>query len=117
MAESKEERPFTLKKRVSEWLEDIHSHSILGYLEASEDFRNQTNIEDTSDWPCYTRDEMIAKIEARGLGGELNGEGPFVPACEIAAHYAAKLVGFESIKLGRGSAYRECVEALRNGQN
>ena len=108
----------TTKKKVSAWLSELGSHSILDCDAAKADFEKETGEQ-----PCwgdgYTRQQMIEQIEARGKGGSLgDGDCRLIGALDVAYACYGKYAGDETAesKFGMGSQFREYVAAIeRNG--
>ncbi len=107
-------------KKVSEWLNELGTHTILDCEAAKKDF-----IDETGEPPCwgdgYTPDDMCKQIEARGKGGSINKEfdARLIGSCDVAqACYDQYRGGEEAAdKFGMGSQFREYVDAIsRNGK-
>ena len=98
------------QQKVSEWLDDFEGHDILS-ADVLVDLKEKTG-EDFGLSP-YSKAEMTAMLENEGRGGYLNGDGPYIPALDIAELAAHQLIGYASIKFGRGSSFRDCVAALK----
>jgi hypothetical protein len=98
---------------VSEWLAEIGSHDILNHADMSKDF-----IEATGEQPCWTAHTVAdtrKAIERRGLGGSCAGpdDDKVAYGYEVAESLARKFGrGFSSDKMGRGSIFRDCIEAI-----
>lgn len=105
-------------KKVSEWLNELGTHSILDCAAAKADFEKETG--ETPPWgDGYTRKQMQAQIDARGKGGSLGeGDARLIGALDVAAACYDKWRGDEQAesKFGMGSQFREYVAAIsRNG--
>lgn len=105
-------------KKVSEWLNELGTHTILDCEAAKADFIKETG--ETPPWgDGYTRKQMEDQIKARGKGGSL-GEGDcrLIGSLDVAASCYDKWRGAEEAadKYGMGSQFREYVSAIaRNG--
>jgi len=101
---------------VSDWIDDLGTHTIMDNAGASEDFRKETGEE-----PCwgegYSQESMQAQIGARGKGGDVTGpEGMmFISTIDIAEACADKYVPqpWHHGKMGMGFAVDACVEAIK----
>ncbi len=104
-------------KKVSEWLNEIGTHSILICAESKEDFFRET--EEVAPWnDGYSRKAMTKQIEDRGKGGSLGGinDGKkLIGALDVAYACYGKWSGDEEAasKYGMGSQFREYVDALK----
>lgn len=101
-------------KKVSDWLtESIGSHDIAPADKLASDFTAETGEEPC--WSTHTVAETRKAIASRGLGGNCGGQPKLmvVWGFEVAQSLAMKYAGFRSTKLGRGSLYWDCVDALR----
>ncbi len=108
-------------KKVSEWLNELGTHSILNCKESKEDFFKETG--EVAPWfDGYSRSEMQKQIEDRGKGGSLGGinDGKkLIGSCDVAQACYDKYSGDEEAgsKYGMGSQFREYVDAIsRNGK-
>lgn len=108
-------------QKVSEWLNDIGTHSILDCEAAKEDFEKETG--DVAPWSSgYSRKQMIGQIEARGKGGQLSDEDDgkrLIDSLSVAYACYGRYSGNETAesKFGMGSQVREYVQAIiRNGK-
>ncbi len=102
-------------KKVSEWLCELGTHTILECQPAKEDFEKETGL--TAPWgDGFTRKQMLAQIKDRGKGGSL-GEGPhpLIGSLDVAYACYGKWSGDEQAasKFGMGSQFREYVGALK----
>lgn len=101
-------------KKVSAWLSELGTHSILDCEAAKADFIKETG--ETPPWgDGYTRKQMIEQIEARGKGGSLGeGDAKLIGALDVAASCYDKWRGDEQAesKFGMGSQFREYVSAI-----
>lgn len=99
--------------KLSEWLDTIGSHLIYDHKELAADFKEKTGL--VPSWPVHTAGETKRAIEARGLGGELDKRPkPAAWGWEIGESLAAHYADFQgSNKFGRGSRFREAVDAVR----
>lgn len=110
-------------KKVSEWLNELGTHSILDCQAAKDNFR-----EETGEQPCwgagFDRDAMARQIEARGKGGSLaeatadTENVRYIGALDVAYACYLQYAGDEEAapKFGMGSQFREYVAAIaRNG--
>jgi hypothetical protein len=103
----------TATKKVSEFLGELDPWSIYTHDELAADYKEQTGREPT--WPTYTERETRRTMHNRGLGGTIKPAGGkrLAYGYSVAVHLACELVpDFRSTKMGRGSAFREAVEAL-----
>lgn len=109
------------------WLGDLDSHTIYG----SEKLRSapvevkiegHTAILKTGGreerMHLSTYEEEIESIKARGLGGSLSDEARtelLFTGWQVASHLCELLLGDDpgAMYLGRGSAFRACLDALR----
>lgn len=100
--------------RVSQWLIDLGSHEIYIADNIGEDFTKWTG--EPVCWPIHTPESTRAAIDRRGLGGSVNVKHErelLAYGYEIARALAHKYAnGFDSIKMGRGSEFRDCLAAL-----
>lgn len=101
---------------ISDWLsEAIGSHDISDAVKLKENYKLATGNE-PGKWPVHTRAQTKAAMDARGLGGTLkedagNGE---VWGYELASHLAYHFAnGYRPSAMGRGTAYRQCIDALK----
>ena len=104
-------------KKVSEWLGEIGTHSILICDEAKEDFFRDTD--QIAPWGAgFSRKQMNRQIDARGKGGSIDGpeDGKkLIGALDVAYACYGKWSGDEQAasKFGMGSQFREYVCALK----
>lgn len=107
-------------KKVSEWLNELGTHSILDCEAAKKDF-----TEETGEPPCwgdgYSGKEMQRQIDGRGKGGSLDSDhaARLIGACDVAFSCYHQFAGDEvaADKYGMGSQFREYVGAIqRNGK-
>lgn len=98
------------QKKPSEWLDDFDGHDILG-ADVLENLK--TEVGDDFGIVPYSKAEMQKQLDTEGRGGYLNGDGPYIPALDIAEVICNKLIGRVSMKFGRGSSFRECVAMLK----
>jgi hypothetical protein len=104
--------------KISEWLDkNVHSHDIATQDEVAADFKEETGFE--ACWPTHTVKETIKSIEERGLGGKITGDPDTIVAWgyEIAEALANKYAKFRPWKMGRGSRFQQCVDALKEAGN
>jgi len=103
-------------QKISEWLGEMDGHTALSVELARPAFEKATG----KTWPDYLKGEPVrevlerAKDDIKGLQywkGDASHHviGGWQIACALAEEY----VKFHSSKLGRGSAFRDCLEALR----
>jgi hypothetical protein len=101
-------------KKVSEWLNELGTHTILECEAAKADFTKETG--ELPPWgKGYTRKQMIDQINARGKGGELgDGDKNLIGSIDVAASCYDKWRGTEEAgdKYGMGSQFREYVSAI-----
>lgn len=79
-----------------------------------DEFRDETGEE--PDWPEHTATETFKILKARGLGGTVveTGKAKQCYGYEVAIHLARKYApDFHSTKMGRGSAFYEDLDALK----
>lgn len=102
-------------KELADWIdENIDSHGIYdaGLLE-------QLDPQDAAVVPTQTRAEVAESIRRRGLGGNLDADGPeplftgHVAAEALCDRRLGRLPEKVTRLSGRGSIFRECVKALR----
>lgn len=104
-----------LKMPVSKFLEQYGSHDI--YLATITARKFKTYTGELAPWVPRSAASIRAEIRARGLGGSYEGNEPGVAGFEMSAACAWEFARFHSLKHGRGSSHRECIEALRgNGR-
>lgn len=100
--------------KVSAWLADnVGSHAIQDHAKLAAKFLADTG--NVAPWPSHSVTQARKDIEARGLGGDCKGQ-PNDRVCygyEVAASCASVYANFHSEKFGRGSAFWDCVEALK----
>jgi hypothetical protein len=99
---------------ITEWLsESIGSHDIADAEALMKDYALCTG-HIAKNWPTHSPQETKRAIEARGLGGSLTTDAKKLAyGWQVAETLALQYAGFRTEKVGRGSAYRECVEALK----
>lgn len=106
-------------KKVSEWLNELGTHTILDCDAAKTDFKKETGF--AAPWHGgYDREAMAKQIEDRGKGGTLSEDESmmFIGSLEVAQACYYEWRGDEEAesKFGMGSQFREYVAALkRNG--
>jgi hypothetical protein len=102
-------------KKVSEWLNELGTHSILVCQSAKDDFEKETG--EVPPWgDGFSRKQMIDQIEARGKGGSL-GEGTerLIGSLDVAWSCYSKYANGKGAddKFGMGSQFREYVTAIK----
>ncbi len=103
-------------ERASDFLAKLDSHGIYEAKELAKDFKASTGLEPC--WPTFTVAATLATMKRRGLGGQLKrvDASRVTYGYEVAVAVAGKLIpGYRTSKLGRGSQFREAVEALKVG--
>lgn len=100
-----------MAKKLSEWLSELGSHEIYASDSLGLNFTEETG--EPVCWHDSTPKEMRARIEARGLGGHLDGNAPAIAGYEIAEALAQKYAKYLSPAMGRGRRFWDCVEALK----
>jgi hypothetical protein len=104
-------------KKISEWLSDYDGHCGLHAEAAKVEFEKETGKR----WPEHLKGQPVQKLlkqgrkDPKGLhvwNGPKDAHvlGGWQVAASLAAHYAK---GYSSPSLGRGSEFRDCLEALR----
>lgn len=102
--------------KISEFLETLDSHSIYKADELAKDFRESTGLEPC--WPTHSETATKRQIEARGLGGYVDdGLGDAAFGHEIAKALAEKYANFKPFQIGRGSAFRACLDAIKQAES
>ena len=97
--------------KVSEFLNDLNSHGIYANAALADDFRKSTGMEPC--WPVHSAQATAQAIAARGLGGEVNGNGEVAWGYEVAGALADKYGSQEFTQFsGRGSQFREALRRL-----
>lgn len=103
-------------KKISDWLEaHIGSHDIANALTLRDSFIAECGCVPLH-WPMHTVKETRERIAGDVRGGSVTGadEAKVVYGYELAASLAYDYADkFRSTAMGRGFAYRHCVEALR----
>ena len=105
-------------KKISEFLSELDSHSIYESEPMKKDFKEQTGQEPV--WGEYTERQTAEAMESRGLGGYMNpADGKkLCYGYDVAKSLAQKHApGYRCTKMGRGFAFQEALEALRNAGN
>lgn len=101
---------------ITDFLETLDPWTIYESRILKEDFRRETGKE-PGKWPEQTARQMKAAIHNRGLGGQFNpadGER-FCTGYEVAVSLAEKYVpGYYCTKRGRGSAFQEAADSLKD---
>lgn len=100
-----------LRMPVWKFLESYGSHDI--YLAEPVARRFLVYTGRKAPWTPTSAAEIRRQIAARGLGGSYEGNAPGVAGFVMAEACAHEFARFHSLKMGRGSAFRECIEALR----
>jgi hypothetical protein len=102
-------------KKISEWLNELDGHGIYEAVPMAKEFTEETG--ETPDvWPIHTTKQTRKIMRDRGLGGTLDAkfDSQLVYGYELAATLARKYAnGYRSRYIGRGSSFRDCVEAIR----
>jgi hypothetical protein len=108
-------------KKVSDWLSKFSGHSALWVEKCRETFEKETG----KPWPEQLTGRPVQELLAEGkrdFKGLQVWEGPsdahvmggWVAASVLADIYAK---GFSAFSIGRGSAFRECLDALIKAGN
>ncbi len=106
-------------KRVSEWLNELGTHSILECEGAKEDFAKETGKQPP--WgDGVTAEHMQFRIDARGKGGSLgpdNGKR-LIASVDVAGACYHAFAGDEqaATKMGMGFQFREYVDAIKRNE-
>lgn len=103
-------------KKISDWLEEhIGSHDIDEATALAKSFNEETGG-DPSGWPTHTVKETRDRIANDPRGGSISGKNEVrcVYGYELASHLAWKHTKKSSHAMGRGFAYRENVQLLRD---
>lgn len=104
-------------KKASEWLSEFDGHSALDADECRKSYEEETGLV----WPHHLKGRPVAEALQEGRKdpkGLQAWEGP-VTAKVLAGYQVARAIsgvlipGFYSNKLGRGSEFRDYVEALK----
>lgn len=101
-------------KKISEWLDKIDPWGIYFSTKMKEDFHKETGQE--PDWPEHSYKETVKIMEDRGLGGSICSptSEKMCYGYEMAVALAEKYVPeYSYTKIGRGSAFAEAQEALK----
>lgn len=101
----------TTMKKIHEWLSELDSHGIYDAKQISENFKKETGVEPC--WGHHSAGAIKAMIEARGLGGNFDGDEPAIAGYEIAEALAEKY-GDTSFAIfhGRGSRFRAALASI-----
>ena len=104
--------------KISEWLNDLDGHSACDAEILAADFRARVGAA----WPAYLKGTPVkillrqGKRDPKGLAFWTGRKDARVLAgYEVARALAATYVAFQSKCLGRGSEFRDCLDALRKG--
>lgn len=106
-------------QKISEWLSELGTHTILDCAKAKEDFTKETG--EPAPWgDGYTQPEMQAQIDGRGKGGDCHAkEGvKLIGSLDVASACYDKFRGSEEAagKFGMGSQFREYVDAIKRNE-
>ena len=106
-------------KAVSEWLNELGTHSILDCAAAKADFEKETG--EVAPWgDGYTPKEMQRQIDARGKGGSLDPDCAerLIGSLDVADACYHKYAGGKGAmpKYGMGSQFREYVSAIKRAE-
>lgn len=105
-------------KKISQWLVDnIGSHEICDDATMRKSFEKETGKK--AAWLAHSVAETRRAISGRGLGGSVsdNDNKPVCYGYEIAASLAQVYAnGFRSSMSGRGSMFRDCLEAIQQAE-
>ncbi len=104
--------------KISQWLSEyVGSHNIYDHDLLVKSFVGKTGLEDYArGWPIHDAEETKRAIEARGLGGSLTTKADdLVYGYELAEHFSAVLLDYYPPANGRGTRFRQSVEALKDG--
>lgn len=99
------------KQKVSEYLSTLDGHEIYTHADLAKDFTEQTGEE--AFWQPIKATVMRRRVEARGLGGYLDGDEDCIDGVGIAEALAYKYAEFRPTTTGRGSRFRECQRAIK----
>jgi len=102
-------------KKVSEWIAELGTHSIVDNDAAKTDFKKSTG-EDACWHGGYDREAMQKQIDARGKGGSVSGPDGvmYVSVLDIAEACAYRYGddNWRHGKYGMGSAVRACIDHI-----
>lgn len=103
------------KQKVSEFLSELDSHGIYDAELLAADFKEKTGEKPC--WSTFSAKQTAKTMANRGLGGTIKTKDPkkmlaygYTTAIACASEYVP---GFQSTKLGRGSAFGEAIAALQ----
>lgn len=104
-----------LRMPVSKFLERYGSHDIYLADITARKFLAWTG--ERAPWVPHSAAKIRRMIAERGLGGHYDSDQPGIAGYEMAVACAWEFARFHSVKNGRGTIMRECIEALRgNGR-
>lgn len=103
----------TATKTISEFLSDVDPWGIYLSKELKADFHNKTGLE--PNWPEHTAKQTAEAIADRGLGGTFEATQEKIAwGYEVAVALTQQHApSYHRTMQGRGSAFREAVEALK----
>jgi hypothetical protein len=101
-----------MKMKPSEFLNDLDSHGIYDDAILRQDYENLVGR--PAPWRSHDSEAIRDSIKARGLGGSYESTRNGVTGYEIAESIADELcANRQKIMIGRGSRFREAVDALK----
>jgi len=104
--------------KVSEWLAKLSSHTIYDSVDLGNRFRKECGMEPC--WPEHTVRECRMAMQARGVGGYIEGkrDDKVAYGYEVAAALEKKIARTTSWDkfMGRGSMFHASLEAIKKAE-